>query len=1544
MMANKLNSFWGGLVAIVLTTSSLNAQQTVNHHVPFNSTGQNMWGPSWSPFTIDQEITIFEQGWDVSYNTGNAMIFSIAGQSFGAGLQGSFSGLIGSKISLTGFTTGTLDVDYPVDVTLDMPTDLTYDQGDNVVIKTDYEVDPTAELKTFYPSVGEAKWDLYMQLGASASATLCAFGCTSFPIIPSFNTGLVNINLVTANASGLWFLGPADPTGPDGPGINGFPYSKPPISSTSDPYIPWQCYVPFFPFDLPDVGFGISGEITIPYVETTSGIGFKDLGACGDSTYFHLNLEIFDLIGEFNIPYVSAVAANLSGSQSFGPAEVNWNFFSASFDANLTNKQCFDFNPKVYGTFQFPVAVDYQIIDTVLGTTSAWAQSSIINVEIGKHLRYKFPCYFESLNITPTYSIVGQMHNHTWDSISFDFWMSAFEFGFDIPSITVITEIHVPEICIPIPYPCPYWSNPFKWCTEWVCTPAFTIPAIGFPGLHYTLGPLWDTSIPLGSIEYDWFDETWTLEGFSTYTMPPFAMNARKISASATHTDVSCNGGNDGTVDVTLTNAETPASFVWTNGASTEDLSNVVASPYEVSITDANGCQIFTGATVLEPSQALSVSLTSTDKNCNGGVNDGTITSLVTGGTVPYSYNWTNGATTPSVSGLNVGLYSLTVTDANGCTAVASSTINQPDLFGQTGAISNVKCFSESTGAVAVDVFGGELPYSYSWSNGQLFEDITGLNAGNYTLTITDGNGCVSSQLYTVNQPAAALSLTSTTVNVACNGNATGSINVTTTGGTPGYFYQWSNGSNIVMPNITEDLSGIIAGTYTIKTTDANGCQAQLSQTITQPLAPVSSVPTLTHINCFGGTTGAIVSGITGGTAPYTYSWSNGATTANIVNVSAGTYTLNVLDNNGCNYSFTYTLTQPTNPLNTVLTGTNVLCFGNSTGEVTSAVSGGTAPYSYLWNNGSTNSSITGVLAGNYNLVVTDSKGCTTNSSITITQPATPLTTSTVVTNVACYGNSTGAIDLTPAGGTAPYTYYWSNSQSLVLSTIAQDLTNQPANGYTALVTDANGCQSSITSTITQPIAPLGISGIVNDANCYGLHDGAFDISVSGGTLNYSYAWSNSASSQDLSSIIAGNYTVTVTDNNGCTLTSNFTVDQPQEALSITTYTESVLCNGGTTGSAQSDVIGGTLPYTYAWSNGATTPDIDQVAAGVYSLTVTDAQGCVAFTGAVVGQPAQALTVVPTVIDPSCFGYSDGSIELAISGGVQPYYMNWGNQNEIMLNNPSELLDSLTTNDYFVRIKDKNGCMVEMTITVNQPTLLTSTYIVSDALCYGENTGSIDVTVNGATPPYLYSWNNGQTTEDLVNIPSGVYDYVITDNQGCILRQQVVVNQPNQINITSQIVEVSCIDQSDAAIYVNPYGGTMPYTFVSTNGTTLQNAEELAPGNYSIIITDDHSCAATFDFTIQMSDEACMDIPNTITPNGDNYNDTWVLDNLELYPNAHVMIFNKWGNMIYSSTGAYTPWDGTYNGEPLPSQVYYYIIELKNSLDDKYTGTITIIR
>jgi hypothetical protein len=531
----------------------------------------------------------------------------------------------------------------------------------------------------------------------------------------------------------------------------------------------------------------------------------------------------------------------------------------------------------------------------------------------------------------------------------------------------------------------------------------------------------------------------------------------------------------------------------------------------------------------------------------------------------------------------------------------------------------------------------------------------------------------------------------------SCFGSATGSIDLSVSGGTAAYTYAWTASGTGVVPSgqaTSQDLTGLVAGTYSVVITDNNGCTTSNSATITQPSAALSSSRTFVNVLCFGNNTGSIDLTVAGGTAGYSYAWtatgggsvpSGQANSQDLTGLVAGTYSVTVTDANNCTATNSATITQPSSAVSSTKTQVNVLCFGNATGSIDLSVVGGTSGYTYSWTassggsvpSGQANSQdLTGLVAGTYSVTVTDANGCTTTNSATITQPSAALSSSRSQVNVSCFGNATGSIDLSVSGGTAAYTYAWTASGTGVVPSgqaTSQDLTGLVAGTYSVVITDNNGCTTSNSATITQPSAVLSSSRTFVNVLCFGNNTGSIDLSVSGGTAGYSYAWtatgggsvpSGQANSQDLTGLVAGTYSVTVTDANNCTTTNSATITQPSSAVSSTKTQVNVLCFGNATGSIDLSVVGGTSGYTYSWtaSSGGSVPsgqansqDLTGLVAGTYSVTVTDANGCTTTNSATITQPSAALSSSRSQVNVSCFGNATGSIDLSVSGGTAAY-------------------------------------------------------------------------------------------------------------------------------------------------------------------------------------------------------------------------------------------------------------------------------------------------
>ncbi len=620
----------------------------------------------------------------------------------------------------------------------------------------------------------------------------------------------------------------------------------------------------------------------------------------------------------------------------------------------------------------------------------------------------------------------------------------------------------------------------------------------------------------------------------------PTLLPAGPSVAITSSTNPGCNGASSGSLTATVTGGTSNYDYVWSNGSSTlntSSLTNTITSlsagNYKIVVTDNNGLKDSTDITLTAPAALVAASVIDSNVSCNT-FSDGGATASASGGTPPYSYAWSNSATTASITGVVSGTYNVTVTDANGCSSNSSVTITEPATLVAAAAVdSNVSCNTFSDGGATASATGGTTPYSYAWSNSATTASITGVIAGTYNVTITDANGCTSNSSVTITEPAVLAAASTVDSNVSCNTFSDGGATASATGGTPPYSYAWSNSAT------TASITGVVSGTYNVTVTDANGCSSNSSVTITEPATLVAAAAVDSNVSCNTFSDGGATASASGGTTPYSYAWSNSATTASITGVIAGTYNVTVTDANGCTSHSSVTITEPTTLAAAAAVDSNVSCNTFSDGGATASATGGTTPYSYAWSNSATTASITGVIAGTYNVTVTDANGCTSHSSVTITEPTTLVAAAAVDSNVSCNTFSDGGATALATGGTTPYSYAWSNSATTA------SITGVIAGTYNVTVTDANGCTSHSSVTITEPTTLVAAAAVDSNVSCNTFSDGGATASATGGTTPYSYAWSNSATTASITGVIAGTYNVTVTDANGCTSHSSVTITEP---------------------------------------------------------------------------------------------------------------------------------------------------------------------------------------------------------------------------------------------------------------------------------------------------------------------------------------------------------------------------------------------------------------
>ncbi|BDS14241.1 T9SS type A sorting domain-containing protein [Aureispira anguillae] len=670
--------------------------------------------------------------------------------------------------------------------------------------------------------------------------------------------------------------------------------------------------------------------------------------------------------------------------------------------------------------------------------------------------------------------------------------------------------------------------------------------------------------------------------------------------------DVSCNGGNDGTATVVAAGGTPSYSYdIGTGSQATGVFTNLSAGTYIVTVTDNGICSDTVSVVIGEPS-SLSASLSaSTNVNCFGD-STGTATIAVSGGTPGYTYNLGAGVQLSNVfTGLAGGSYTVTVTDTNSCTAIVPFVITAPAsaVDGTISSFVSPSCNGNSDGSAVAIATGGTGAHSFVWSNGSSLATATGLGAGTYEVTVTDANGCTDTAVVTINEPAAVVATATVNNNVSCNGNNDGSATATATGGTGAYSFVWSNGSSVAT------ATGLGAGTYTVTVSDANGCNDTSMVIISEPMTVVATATVNNNASCNGNNDGSATATATGGTGAYSFVWSNGSSVATATGLGAGTYTVTVSDANGCNDTSMVTISEPTAVAATATVNNNASCNDNNDGSATATATGGTGAYSFVWSNGLSVATATGLGAGTYTVTVSDANGCSDTSMVTISEPTAVVATTTLNSNVSCNGNNDGSATATAAGGAGAHSFVWSNGSSVATAT------GLGAGTYTVTVSDANGCSDTSMITIVEPIA-LAVNITDNG-------DGTATATTTGGVASYSYQWDAAAGNQTTAIATGlvhnGTYGVTVTDANGCTSTASVVINIVG-VQDLSTLAEFKVLPNPNTGLFQiqvsfeeaketkvslTNVLGQVLQaYNYSDASFTIPVDIQEEAAGVYFVVL----------------------------------------------------------------------------------------------------------------------------------------------------------------------------------------------------------------------------------------------------------------------------------------------------------------------------------------------------
>ncbi len=669
------------------------------------------------------------------------------------------------------------------------------------------------------------------------------------------------------------------------------------------------------------------------------------------------------------------------------------------------------------------------------------------------------------------------------------------------------------------------------------------------------------------------------------------------------------------------------------------------------------------------------------EPTCHGYL-DGEATVFVSGGSSPYYFVWSTGGNSQSEAGLIAGTHSVTVTDINGCSESATFYLAEPNqlsISSQTTA--HVLCPDETIGAISSTASGGVAPYSYLWNTGDATSSVQGLNAGFYTVTVTDVMGCTS----TSSSDVIAGSFMLPTINIVspllCSNDSTGVMQASVLGNGGPFAYNWSNGTN------GSSLQNVEGGVYYVTISDVFGCSVLDSMNLISP-SPISiTVNSINHVTSLSPPNGSVSVNSSGGVSPYSYVWNTSDTTAGISGLNPGIYVVTVTDDNNCSLTESLIITSMVPPLSgTIITDSNVSCHGFNDGGASASVVGGVPPYSFSWSNGSIDSTINGLTAGIFTITITDSQGSTVVDTVYITEPSLIVASLVIDSNVSCSLGSNGGVSVVVTGGNGSYGYTWSNGD------IGHSVTGLVAGSYTVTVSDSNGCIAidSVTLNSVSNLSPtiVASSGI----SCFGMMDGALSASANGVVTPWGYSWSNGDIGTGITGLNAGVYSLTVTDVNGCADSTSFNLSEPDELevhVSIPPYQP---CSNS--GDLNTIYFGGTLPYTYQWSTGSTSSMISNLPSGTYTITLSDANGCSVSDSATISIPT-SLSISASVSSHATTPTStDGEATVVVSGGIPPYSYTWSSQDT------SANIVGLNAGTYTVTVQDQDGCFDQDSVKV----------------------------------------------------------------------------------------------------------------------------------------------------------------------------------------------------------------------------------------------------
>ena len=958
-----------------------------------------------------------------------------------------------------------------------------------------------------------------------------------------------------------------------------------------------------------------------------------------------------------------------------------------------------------------------------------------------------------------------------------------------------------------------------------------------------------------------------------------------------------------------LLDAGSFTTYTWTVGGATTQTINVTEAdnPISVLVTNAFGCSAL--ATPVNVSESLNPvpNITGSLTYCVGN------NAVLNVGAFD-SYSWSTGDITQAINATEANNpISVIVTNVDGCMGYDTVSVTEASSLSPVIAGDTTYCEGSNT------TLDAGTYTTYDWSTTDTTQTIIA-TAGTYYVTVYDSFGCSGIDSVNISENSNPTPVISGTLDFCANDSTLLTTTVFSS-------YLWSNGStnDSIYATVSDSL-------ITLTVTNTYGCIGADSVVVVANSLPVAFAGVDKDI-CYGDSTSLTASA--SGAISFVWNTTDTTNSISVIPLSYTIYYVTVTNAEGCTDD-DEVIVDVNDQLFASISATNVDCYGNNTGVADLTVSGGTPPYTFNWSTTATTEDISGLVAGNYDVISTDSVGCKINTSVTVTEPTSLTVTFSNIVDAICSGN-TGSATADASGGITPYSYLWDSNSGNQITPTASSL---GGGAHQITVTDANSCSAINSVNIISTTGGIAdISSFTNN-NCFGDSSGIAIAAMTGGTSPFTFSWSNTDTNDTISNLEAGVYTVTITDANNCISSDSVTITEPSEVIATISQT-ATSCYNGTDGTATVIVSGGTSPYTYLWSDNQTTSIATGLSPNGYFVTITDSFGCKIDTNISVNN-AVDISISESQTNITCKGSNNGSIAVIANGGTSTYTYSWssgGNTNTII---------NVIAGIYTVTVTDSNNCTKTKAITLTEPALNLQVNVTSvDADCFNENTGEATATVTSGVSPYTYLWSsNSQTTQIATGLLAGYHTVTITDSNGCNAIGIVNIGSPTQIEVvdsTTVITKTSCQGSTDGKIVVNYSGGIPTLTYYWNNGKTDNEITELSTGNYYLTVTDFNNCEEVDTFFVGSEPVTCLDIPTAFTPNNDSYNDTWEIKYLYLYPGASIKIFNRWGQLVYECKDGCKPWDGTHNGKPLAFGPFTYIIDL-NDGTDPINGVVTLIK